>query len=325
LAGFIYKLYHPEIFQGHLNKQRYFEGWYFKLVSHDQKIAVAVIPGIAIYDSSDRHAFIQLIDGIGEQVSYHKYPLDTFHADAETLTVRIGDNLFTDRFVDLHIPELNGRIDFSETVPIKKSVFSPGIMGWYSFVPKMQCYHGIVSMHHTLSGKTHGTLGEVHWDRGVGYLEKDWGSSFPRSWIWMHSNHYRETEKASLMASIAHIPWLGSYFPGFIVVLYLNGREFRFATYNGAKMKCKVEENCVRLAFKRAGRCLEIKALKGPSAALRSPVSGQMIGKVNESLQARLETTLTENGAVVWKDTGSSAGLEVAGETSILETEYWRS
>ena len=27
-----------------------------------------------------------------------------------------------------------------------------GIMGWYRFVPFMQCYHGVVSLNHKLNG-----------------------------------------------------------------------------------------------------------------------------------------------------------------------------
>ena len=32
------------------------------------------------------------------------------------------------------------------------TIFSPGIMGWYSFVPFMECKHGIVSINHDLTG-----------------------------------------------------------------------------------------------------------------------------------------------------------------------------
>ena len=78
MAAWMYKTYHPEIFQGHTSKQKYFEGYYYKLVSADEQHAIAVIPGIAIYDKADRHAFIQLIDGVGQVTSYHRFPLDQF-------------------------------------------------------------------------------------------------------------------------------------------------------------------------------------------------------------------------------------------------------
>lgn len=319
-----FKLYHPEIFQGSTSKEKYFEGWYFKLVSRDEKHAVAVIPGISVYDADDRHAFIQLINGIGQVTSYYRFPLDAFSADAKALKIDIGGNHFSKTKVVLDLPELKGELQIQNTVSLVSSLFSPGIMGWYSFMPSMQCYHGVVSLHHRLSGMTSGSLGHIDWNEGIGYIEKDWGTSFPKCWIWLHTNHFKDTSPASLMASVAHIPWLGRYFPGFIVVLLAGGKEYRFATYNGSRMKCTVMEDRVVLGFKKGTLELSIQAFRGPTAVLRSPLSGQMTGKVNESLQARAEVVLSRSGKTIWASNGTTAGLEVAGDTTILESDTWR-
>jgi len=127
------------------------------------------------------------------------------------------------------------------------------------------------------------------------------------------------------MASVAHIPWMGSFFIGFIVLLWLNGKEYRFATYNQSKMKCSVGEDVVNMNFKRKDWQLDIKATRGATAPLRSPILGRMEGKVNESLQAVVEVKLTKGSQLIWSSAGSSAGLEVAGDTSILESRDWRS
>ena len=324
MPGLFHKLYHPEIFQGSLSKQKYFEGWYYKLVSADEQHAIAVIPGIAIYDDTDHHAFIQVIDGVRQVTSYHRFPLEAFSADKEVLDIKIGNNHFSRELISLDLPELKGDIILHHSTPLVSSVLSPGIMGWYSFMPSMQCYHGVVSLHHMLEGKTTGTAGEIEWSKGVGYIEKDWGTSFPKCWIWIHSNNFKEQSPASLMASVAHIPWMGRYFPGFIVVLLAGGIEYRFATYNGSRMKCSVLEDRVVMEFKRGEMHLSIHAFRGPTAVLRSPLTGQMTGKVNESLQARVEVVLSRSGQAIWTSTGTSAGLEVAGDTTILESETWR-
>ena len=39
----LYRIYHPEVFQGALTDRNYFEGWYFKHVSADSGEAFAVI------------------------------------------------------------------------------------------------------------------------------------------------------------------------------------------------------------------------------------------------------------------------------------------
>lgn len=59
--------FNPERFQG-WNKQRsYFEGWYFKVLNADASKAYAFIPGIAMDAQSNRHAFIQVLDGKKKQ------------------------------------------------------------------------------------------------------------------------------------------------------------------------------------------------------------------------------------------------------------------
>jgi len=325
MKGIFHALYHSEIFQGNLTKQKYFEGWYYKIVSANEEHAIAVIPGIALYDESDRHAFIQVINGVKQVTSYYKFPLEAFSYSKDELNITIGTNHFSASSMQLDLPELQGEIRLQNTTPLVSSLLSPGIMGWYSFVPGMQCYHGIVSLYHKLQGTTTGSLGAINWNEGIGYLEKDWGSSFPKCWIWTHCNHFKNAEPASLMASVAHIPWMGKYFPGFIVVLWIDSKEYRFATYNGAKMKCAVLEDKVLLEFKKGDAQLSVHAFKGKTAVLRSPILGQMTGKVNESLQARVEIKLSKKGKEIWASTGTTAGLEVAGDTTILESDTWRS
>ncbi len=89
-------------------------------------------------------------------------------------------------------------------------------MGWYAFVPFMECYHAVIGFDHPLEGKININGNEIDFTGGRGYIEKDYGKSFPSYYIWMQSNHF-ETEEISVMASVAKIPWLGSSFDGFVV------------------------------------------------------------------------------------------------------------
>jgi len=49
-----------------------------------------------------------------------------------------------------------------------------------------------------------------------------------------------------------------------------------------------------------------------------------MIGKMNESLKARLYLKLTKAGQEVWSSKGTTGGLDVSGDTSLLESSRWR-
>ena len=175
----------------------------------------------------------------------------------------------------------------------------------------MECYHGVVSLHHRLRGQLRLYGETVDFTGGTGYMEKDWGRSFPSSWIWMQSNHLSGVEQASLMVSVARIPWLGNHFPGFLAGLLLDGQLYRFTTYNGAKSTVSIDEakREVHLHFQRKGLSLRIRARQaGGTGALAAPVSGAMAGKVNESLQSTFYLQLTENGKLRYEGEGRNAG-----------------
>ncbi len=98
----------------------------------------------------------------------------------------------------------------------------------------MECYHGVISMDHGLEGFLEINGHITCLDGGKGYIEKDWGSSFPEGWIWLQSNNFDHNDPCSLMLSIAKIPWRGRSFTDSICGI-LHGDDFHtMATYNGA-------------------------------------------------------------------------------------------
>jgi len=153
-------------------------------------------------------------------------------------------------------------------------------------------------------------------------MEKDWGVSFPKCWIWMQSNHFdNNDEPISCCSSIAHVPWMGSYFVGFIVGLLYKGEVIKFATYTGAKKTVRIEGDEVFLSFKNRKYLLKIHAIKKGAGTLISPLSGAMTGKVDESLQSIMKIELYQGSNLLYKGTGRNAGLEIAGEVDILLTD----
>jgi hypothetical protein len=89
-------------------------------------------------------------------------------------------------------------------------------MGWYAYVPTMECFHGILSMDHALDGEIEFNGSHYDFVGGRGYIEKDWGRNFPENWIWAQSNNF-SNNNLSITASLATIPWKNTSFAGFIV------------------------------------------------------------------------------------------------------------
>lgn len=316
-----HSLYHPGIFQGNLKKINYFEGWYFKQVKADFSEVLSVIPGVSL--AKDRHAFIQVIDGISGITHYIEYPLSEFHADSRKLILQIGDNRFSAGGIDLHIdrPELHlsGKLEFIHPVTWPRRPWAPGIMGWYSFVPQMECYHAVVSLDHTITGNLIYQDHNVDFNQGRGYIEKDWGTSMPESWIWLHANTF-ENSGISVMLSIAKIPWRKSFFTGFIAFVLHRGKIYRFATYNGSNIKSfHLHNQYLQVTLGNRSFILEIKAHQKLAGKLKAPVKGLMERYIKESIDSDVEIRLLNRlGSPVFEGAARRSGLELVGKPESL-------
>lgn len=311
----LHKLYHPELFQGSLRKRHYFEGWYFKHITPDLSSVISFIPGISI-DGNDSHAFIQVLDGNSGNSSYIRYPLEEFRWDRKKMNFRIGSSVFTTHHIRLDIVSeeltVGGQIEYSNIIRYPGSLISPGIMGWYSFVPFMECNHGIVSVLQDLTGKVSVNGEFTDFTGGKGYSEKDWGVSFPEGWIWIQSCNFPEND-ISFSFSVAKIPWLGSFFTGFICFFYLGKNFYLFSTYNGSSIaKVERDENKIGISLKNKKYVLDIEVHKNTFSGLVAPVSGRMARNINESINSDVQVRLSDGPyGVIYSGTGKNAGLEI--------------
>jgi len=309
------KLFKPELFQGSLNKSNYFEGWYFKHVSKDLNHVFSFIPGISLSED-DPHSFIQVINGITGKTNYITYPVNRFIWKKNKLYLKIGDSVFTDKFIDLNLEneeiKVSGRLEYSNIVKYPKTLLSPGIMGWYSYIPFMECKHGIVSVNHKVSGVLNIDKGIIDMNEGRGYIEKDWGSSFPEAWIWIQSNNFNNTDTAFTF-SVARIPWLGKYFPGFISFLYFDKRFFLFSSYNNSALQeINFDGKTLSFTLKNNYSTLKVTAVKNKSGELLAPVSGKMSRRIKESIDSFITISLYDrHNNLIYNDSAQRAGLEI--------------
>lgn len=317
------KVWNPEWFQGNKKNKNYFEGWYFKVVSEDGATRYAFIPGVSL--GKDEHSFIQVINGKTGKTEYFRFPLSDFSYSDRRFAARVGENFFSADSFYVDLGEGEGRISayvrHSNIVRYPIRFFSPGIMGWYRFVPFMECFHGVVSLNHSLTGNL--SLGNqtVSLEGGKGYIEKDWGKSMPSAWVWTQSNNFEGFPDASFMLSVANIPWLGNSFTGFLGYLYANGQLYRFATYTGAKIKeFETEGDEVRIVINSKQFTIEFKGLKGTRGELLAPVGGEMERTIHESIDATISVKLMDKkGNVLFEAESPIAGLELVGDVTGLK------
>ena len=312
-------IWHPERYHGWNKEKKFFEGWYFKILDKNMDHALAIIPGIAMDEQGSKQAFIQMLDGVEKTARYYKFDHREFIASKDSFEVSIENNHFSGQKLSLSLPELNGKLLFKDSVPWPKSFLSPGIMGPYSFVPFMECYHGVLSMNHYIEGSLNYKGNEINFNGGKGYLEKDWGHSFPEGYIWMQSNHFKN-DKVSVKASVAKIPWLRNYFIGFIAGLWYEDEIIRFTTYNKSKrLKTTLDGKQINLVFENRDYRLELHAKHDQATSLASPINGFMDGRIAESMTSYIHLKLyNQKGDLLLDDRSENAAMEVAGITETL-------
>jgi tocopherol cyclase len=318
-----YNPWRQEYYQGEGKKRRYFEGWYFKQVSSDFSEAWAFIAGISRGEAADEGcSFVQAIEGRTGRTWWFEYPLGAFGASKRDLDIRVGANRFSSKGAILDLEgegsTLRGELVYGEFRALPLRVLSPGVMGPYSFLPFMECKHGLVSLDHRVDGSFEIDGRRVDLGGGRGYIEKDWGSSMPSSWVWMQSNNF-PARGDSFMLSIADIPWMGSAFTGFLCAASLGGALIREATYTGARIEdFRLEDGEIAMSLVRGSSRIELRARRSRGGLLRAPVNGLLSRRIAESGDASISLRWADGGKLLFEGEAPLAGLELVGDPASL-------
>jgi tocopherol cyclase len=232
------------------------------------------------------------------------------------LSITVERSSFSSHGININLDDnrgsIQGKIIYGSFNGYPTTITRPGIMGWYSFVPFMECKHGIVSTGHALNGKININSKEIDFSNGKGYIEKDWGKSFPESWIWLHCNTFKESD-ASFTFSVAKIPWMGSFFIGFISYLRFGDQFYNFSTWSKAAIEAlEYRDNVLNITIVNRNYRMVIKAVNNMPGSLRAPVMGSMTRIIKETVDASIELRLENNtGNIIFKDMGIRGGMEL--------------
>jgi len=295
-------------FHGRKKKNSYFEGWYFKHTNEDELLAF--IPGINVDSSGRRKAFIQIISTEGS------YNIDFDYNDAciseSSLYIRIGDSEFSGQGLNINISSASaiepgkpvtchGKLYYTHLTPP-----SYDIMGPFRFVPFMECNHGVISLFHKVTGTIVLNGKEFSFHDSCGYIEKDWGTSFPEKYFWIQCNDFA-SDRTCIMVSIAEIPFLGTRFTGCICSVYLNGREYRLATYKRVKI---LKLTSSEVAIRQGDYLLEIFLKPTDGHTLFAPARGNMVRKIKETTLGTASFRFLEKDKVLFEETSMNVSYE---------------
>ena len=121
--------WNPDMYHGWGKEKNFFEGWYFKWVSTDEKTVLAIIPGISKGANGDQHAFVQVFDGVACKAWYHRFEAAEFQPDHDRFELNLGNNFFSANRVELDLPNLRGEIQNGTTTSLAQNARSSRYYG----------------------------------------------------------------------------------------------------------------------------------------------------------------------------------------------------
>jgi len=301
-----------------INKSKrkcFFEGWYFKQQAGNR--IISFIPGYHTDAIGNSYAFLQII--MNDNSYQIPFSIQDFSIDRRKLIIRLGKNVFSRRGIKVNINteeiHIKGILAFGRMKPVRYT-----IMGFFKFFPAMECKHEIISMYHKVVGNINCNGKEYVFHPGTGYVEKDVGHSFPKSYLWIQCNHFPGT-RCSVFISIAEIPYHGIHFKGCICAILYKGREYRFATYLGVKI---LESGPREICLKQGGYLFKIilsplpcRAEKGGTAGghefshdLFAPVKGEFTKTIKEQHLTEGRFLLYNKGNLIFDLTSRNVSFE---------------
>lgn len=273
-----------------------FYGWYMKCQSNAQTLAV--IPAVHQVGLK-RTCSIQIITE--SDAWTFNFPAEVFRRMGKRIC--IGKNRFSETGIRLSIssPELTvkGKLDFGVLSPLKYD-----IMGPFALLPFMECRHSVWSMRHPVTGSVYINGHEYRFQKDNGYWEGDSGRSFPKEYLWTQCFF----PGGSLMLSVADIPLAGIHFTGIIGIVSWRGKEYRLATYLGAKA-VNIQNGVVRIV--QGELELEARRLEVSVRSLKAPTNGDMVRTIQESAACQAFYRFRRNGRTLF-----------AFETELASFEY---
>lgn len=291
-------------------RKPYFEGWYLK--QQGEKGCLAVIPSFHIDENGEKTAWLQVITEAGAYS--FSFPAKEYTRSRKHFLIKVGNNVFSKNGILLNLEEegisIHGKLHFGRFMPPEKD-----LMGPFRFL-SMECSHGVESFYHRVDGNIVINHRVYQFTNGRGYIERDSGHSFPEKYGWSHTFLEKGVWQNGgspdfVMACAGKIP-LGKGFWGCVAVLCVDGREYKLATYRGARVIACGEG---RLLIRQGKSWLEIYEEKGSQGngqgqKLHAPRNGSMKRKVEEKLSGTVHYRFFRKGRCLLNQTVNKSSIE---------------
>lgn len=275
-----------------------FCGWYFKVQLSE--CSIALIP--AVHGAAEKSAAsLQIL--WGEQSGAIPMLAARTAVNWGRPRAILGESLFCPHGVVLSVRNagwnIQGTLRFGPLQPLRMP-----IMGPFELMPFMECSHRIASMKHRVDGTLIVNGKCVRFENAEGYIEGDRGCSFPREYAWSQCLF----PEGALMMAVARVPVGPVAFSGVIALLRIRGREYRFASYLGARL---VSAGADRVEIRQGKLVLTAERMSRAGQPLNAPFCGTMTRTIHENLCCPVRYRLRKDGLILWELETNRASFEL--------------
>jgi hypothetical protein len=297
------------VFRKKDSSQPYFEGYYFKFINNQKEIVI-LIAGISI-SATEKFSFIQIASNYDKEVSLHKFPLKDLESSENSFFFKIGNNAFGPDKITINIHEITAEIHLKNSIQWSRSILNPNIMGILSYVPKVECKHDVITINTEVSGYINLVKHNINFDNGDGYIEKNWGYSFPKKYMWLHANQF-QNKAISLQFATAKPKWIFIR-PKVHIGYVMSGKPIHFGTHKLSIFRVRSDSNSISITIKTIKHIITINVKNRAPVNLIGPEKGQLKNEIAEYLNSEIEL-------IVIKRKFLKSNVEVIRDTSNLST-----
>jgi tocopherol cyclase len=281
----------PSNLQGNFDRIKYFEGWFHKIYSAKYNASFILIYGYATGNSTNKFGFIQVhIPNQQPLVMY--FNKNEIICDSNQHSVQMGEHIFTTNKIDINTKEIGIQLHLNDNQPINTFKNS---MGYNYVIPNLPCYHAILNKSHNVSGEIRAGDTSFVMNQEKGYLEKNWGTSFPDNYIWLHAVDPTNSD-VNLLFSQAEIKWMGQTF-----LRHLGYLNFENECIDFRQLKNAVVSNSSISPVKQLIRIssklieLDISIILGQQIIFKGPEDGALRRDIVHFTDAFIEIKLKRN------------------------------
>ncbi len=229
----------------------------------------------------------------GEEPRLVCFPKDQVVLDRQQHIVRMGDNVLSTNTIDINLHELSINLQLMNNQRIDTLNNS---MGYAYYVPTLPCYHSVLNTSHGVSGSIVHRSNEYAVNNEMGYLEKNWGTSFPDRYMWLHAVDPNDAE-TSLLFSRADIQWLGRTFTRHVGHMRLDGKHIDLRELSSVVIsthRAGPDTHIYRINSRSLQ--MDVSITVGHKVLLKAPELGSLSREIPHHIDALIEARVTHNG-----------------------------